>query len=123
VHYHNTAWAALIYGAKKWTIYPPHIQIMSNKQILEYRETDMLAFSERGVDPVTCVQMAGDVMIIPESWGHGVLNIQETVAIATEARPHVWRMRPSCTIHNWLPGFDNKADHAVEAKAPEQHHG
>ncbi len=107
VHYHNTAWSALVYGAKKWTIYPPHSQIMSNKQILDYRETDLLDFSSRGVTPVTCVQMAGDVMIIPESWGHGVLNIQESIAIATEVRPHVWRMAPSCNTYNFLPGFDN----------------
>ena len=24
VHFHNTAWNALVYGAKKWLIYPPH---------------------------------------------------------------------------------------------------
>ena len=50
--------------------------IMSNKQMLDYYETDMTAFIERGVKPVTCVQTAGDVLLIPESWGHGVLNIQ-----------------------------------------------
>ena len=63
--------SALIYGAKKWIIYPPHNQIMSNKQILDYFETDMRDFSKRGVAPLTCVQTAGDVVIIPENWGHG----------------------------------------------------
>ena len=52
--------AALIYGAKKWIIYPPHHMIMSNKQILDYYETDMKLFSDRGVRPVTCVQTAGE---------------------------------------------------------------
>lgn len=105
-----------MYGAKEWAIYPPHHQIMSNKQILHYFETgrqhsrisyprfalphrqriffpfslslsmvvrpctwtwiDMLDFEARGVRAHKCVQTAGDVMIIPESWGHGVLNIQ-----------------------------------------------
>ena len=51
---------ALIYGAKKWIIYPPHHMIMSNKQILDYYETDMKLFSDRGVRPVTCVQTAGE---------------------------------------------------------------
>ena len=68
--------------------------IMSNKQILEYVETDMEAFAQRGVQPVTCVQLAGDVMIIPESWGHGVLNLQESVAVATEVKSAQFRMRP-----------------------------
>jgi hypothetical protein len=38
--------------------------------------------------------MAGDVMIIPESWGHGVLNIQQSIAIATEVKGAMWRMAP-----------------------------
>lgn len=76
VHYHNTAWNALVYGAKKWVVYPPHSMIMSNRQIREYFETDMKDFSARGVEALSCVQTAGDVMIVPEIWGHGVLNLQ-----------------------------------------------
>jgi hypothetical protein len=34
VHFHNTAWNALVYGAKKWLIYPPHYMLMSNKQVI-----------------------------------------------------------------------------------------
>lgn len=79
MHYHNSAWNALIYGAKQWVIYPPRNMIMSNKQMLEFYETDMSAFAARGVKPLTCVQTAGDVLIIPESWGHGVLNIQVSI--------------------------------------------
>ena len=76
VHYHNSAWNALMYGSKKWLLYPPAHMIMSNMQIREYVESDMLAFEKRGVKPMTCVQTAGDLMIVPESWGHGVLNLQ-----------------------------------------------
>ena len=50
--------------------------------MLDYYETDMAAFIERGVKPVTCVQTAGDVLLIPESWGHGVLNIQVKIDCA-----------------------------------------
>ncbi len=103
VHFHNSAWNALIYGAKKWVIYPPHLMIMSNKQILDYFETDMVEYRDRGVKPHTCVQLAGDVMIIPESWGHGVLNIQESVAIATEAKAALWRVKPLQSILHNLP--------------------
>jgi len=49
VHFHNTAWNALIYGAKKWVIYPPHFMIMSNKQILDFFETDMKSYADRGI--------------------------------------------------------------------------
>jgi hypothetical protein len=105
IHFHNTAWAALVYGAKKWMIYPPHNMIMSNKQILDYYETDRLDFEKRGIKPVTCVQTAGDVMIIPESWGHGVLNIQESIAVATEFKQSLWRPRPHVAVV--MPSFEN----------------
>lgn len=111
IHFHNTAWAALVYGAKKWLIYPPHDMIMSNRQILDFYETERESFAARGVHPVTCVQTAGDVMIIPESWGHGVLNLQETIAIATEYKHSVWRLKPPIhTIASGAPGFDNRSD-------------
>ena len=45
VHYHNTAWNALLYGAKKWMLYKPRDMIMSNRQILEYTETDLVTFA------------------------------------------------------------------------------
>lgn len=108
VHYHNTAWAAVYYGAKKWTLYPPRYQIMSHTQILQFWEQDMVDYHKRGIDPVTCVQMAGDVVIVPEGWGHGVLNIQETIAVATEFRPHIWRESGSNVYSHVANGFDNK---------------
>lgn len=92
-------------------IYPPHDMIMSNKQILDFYETDRTEFEERGVKPVTCVQLAGDVMIIPESWGHGVLNIQETIAMATEFKYSVWRAKPPPVVLNFLQGnFNNRGN-------------
>lgn len=92
-----------MYGAKYWMIYPPHNQIMSNMQTLEYLETDMLRFKERNVKPVTCVQTAGDVLIIPESWGHAVLNIQESVTMATESKTALFRLSPGTKLFTHFP--------------------
>jgi hypothetical protein len=84
---------------------------MSNRQILHFTETDLPAFESRpdgkAVKAKTCVQTAGDVMIIPESWGHGVLNLQESVAVATEAKLSHWRMRPGSRLLSVLPD-DNR---------------
>jgi hypothetical protein len=90
-------------------IYPPHNMIMSNRQILDFFETERLTFEERGVRPVMCVQTAGDVMIIPESWGHGVLNIQESIAVASELKHSVWRLRPGISTVGTMPAYDNMA--------------
>ena len=81
----------------------------SNKQILDFFETDQEEFNRRGVKPVTCVQTAGDVMIIPESWGHGVLNIQESVALATEFKYSTWRIKPAIATIGQVPAFENRA--------------
>ena len=107
VHFHNTAWNALVYGAKRWIIYPPHDMMMSSKQILDYFETDMQEYIKRGINGRGCTQVAGDVMIIPESWAHGVLNIQESVAVATESRQALWRLKPMRDLMDELPD-DNK---------------
>jgi hypothetical protein len=82
---------------------------MSNKQILDYIENDMTAFQNRSIAPFTCVQTAGDVIIIPENWGHGVLNIQESIAVASEARYGIWRVKPTSPVYNQFPGFVNAA--------------
>lgn len=107
VHFHNSAWNALVYGAKKWFVFPPNSMIMSNKQIKNFIEHDYSSIAEKGHHAMSCVQLAGDVMIIPESWSHGVLNIQDSIAIATEAKLSMWRLKPSISFLSKLP-FDNR---------------
>ena len=81
--------------------------MMSSKQILDFFETDKLEFEARGIIPRGCTQVAGDVMIIPESWAHGVLNIQESVAVATEAKNSMFRIKPVKQMMDSLPD-DNR---------------
>ena len=73
--------------------------MMSSKQILDFFETDKIDLEKRGIFPRACTQLAGDVMIIPESWGHGVLNIQESVAVATEVRIVLYLYNKILFIH------------------------
>ena len=140
VHYHNSAWNMLVYGAKKWFLYSPRNSIMSNKQILDFTESDMLEMAARGkvrvkneqtgaqngaqaqyivrdfnrleqnysVAPMVCVQTAGDVMIVPEAWGHGVLNIQDSVAVATESKSSMWRANGADVLKFIPSDFDNR---------------
>ncbi|CAE7521230.1 unnamed protein product [Symbiodinium microadriaticum] len=117
IHFHNTAWNALLYGAKKWFLYPPSDMIMSSRQIREFvEEGDLKGFADRGVQVTTCVQVAGDVMIVPESWGHGVLNIQESVAVATESKGSMWRVRANIEVMKKLP--DNNRDRYKSKNEP-----
>lgn len=38
----------------------------------------------RRAPPLECVQEAGDIMYVPTDWGHGVLNLETSVGVATE---------------------------------------
>ena len=94
VHFHNTAWNALVYGAKKWVMYPPSHRFMSNRHIKDFLDTDQASLAARGLRARTCIQTAGDVVIVPEGWSHGVYNIQQSVAVATESRWNEYRIKP-----------------------------
>ena len=40
--------------------------------------------------PLECVQEAGDVMFVPDFWGHMILNLRESVGIAGEWETQYW---------------------------------
>eukprot|EP01039_Chlorochromonas_danica_P003690 gene3690-4037_t len=103
VHFHNTAWNAVVYGAKRWIIHPPHEAIMSHEQIRSFAENSAFMKTAR-----ICTQLAGEVMIIPENFGHGVLNLQQTIAVATEYKHSLFRVKPSTRLFTLLPSFDNQ---------------
>lgn len=94
MHFHNSAWNACIYGAKRWIAYPPAFNVMSNDQIRLWDET-VRPVQEPPVGtqprPLECIQRKGDVAIIPELWGHGVLNLQDTLAVAIEVKGSLFR--------------------------------
>lgn len=121
-HFHNTAWNALVYGTKKWVFHPPHESVMSNEQILQFVETSPFMKTAR-----TCIQLAGEVMIIPENYGHGVLNIQPSIAIATEYKYSLFRIKPQTRAFTQVPTFNNREGQVTKGLAtgkltPKQHY-
>lgn len=92
VHFHNTAWNQLFYGRKHWYLFPPATNLMGKKQVLDWLEHDVTGLIEQGFQPMECVQLQGDVLIVPELWGHAVLNVQESVAVASEVRGSSYRL-------------------------------
>ena len=117
-HFHNVAWYAqlrcfccrlycrrvgLMFGAKKWILQPPHNMIMSNQPPLIFYEDAIPKLKERGVRFTSCMQTAGDVVIVPECWGHGVVNVQPSISVAIEEINYIWRVRQNPNIVNRLP--------------------
>ena len=88
-------------------LFPPRNMIMSNEHILDFYDLHLPGLEARGVVTTYCVQTAGDVILVPESWGHGVLNIQEHVGLATEVNEALWRLRPAPAVLGLVPN-DNR---------------
>ncbi|XP_004344477.1 hypothetical protein CAOG_06856 [Capsaspora owczarzaki ATCC 30864] len=91
VHFHTDAWNGLIRGRKRWFVFAPGASFISKEPVLEWfrREEERQRMIQKHGEhaPATfleCIQEAGDLMYIPDSYGHGVINMQESLAIAVE---------------------------------------
>ena len=80
VHFHHSAWNVLIYGNKRWFVYPPDRAFYSKQHIWDWwKET-----YKNKPDALECVQYPGDMVFIPDMWGHGVINLRESMGVASE---------------------------------------
>ena len=76
-HFHGPAINGLAFGAKLWRLKPPWRA--------DYSSVPAFAAFQRA-DPGAraCVQRAGDVLFVPNNWGHAVLNLETAVGVAAE---------------------------------------
>ena len=78
-------------------------------QILKWVEQDLPSLEPVFQDHLlTCTQFAGDVMFIPESWAHGVLNVQTSVAVASEMKGSYFRFDLGLSTLRMLPYASKK---------------
>ncbi len=81
VHFHRNAWNVLIYGQKRWFLYPPDKAYYSKEPVWSWWRT---RYSLSPPDALECVQHPGDLMFVPDMWGHAVINLRESVGVASE---------------------------------------
>lgn len=80
VHFHRNAWNVLIYGQKRWFLYPPNRAFYSKEHVWDWwKET-----YQKSPDALECVQYPGDLVFVPDMWGHAVINLREGVGMASE---------------------------------------
>jgi oxalate decarboxylase/phosphoglucose isomerase-like protein (cupin superfamily) len=84
VHFHVDAVNMAIAGRKRWVLFPPGQRFWSNKPAITWFEEEYMALATK---PIEFVQEAGDVIFIPAQWGHVVLNLEDSLAIAFEITP------------------------------------
>lgn len=80
IHFHRSSWDVLIYGQKRWFLYPPDRAFYSKEHVLEWWRDSY----QESPDALECVQYPGDLVFIPDMWGNGFINLREGVGIASE---------------------------------------
>jgi len=89
----TSAWNAVLFGSKKWIMYPPHVMPPGVRQSDDGADVScpvslmewMLSFYDlrdcEGVAPRECVLKRGELLFVPRSWWHCAINLEDTLAI------------------------------------------
>ena len=80
VHFHRNSWNLLIYGQKRWFMYPPDRAFYSKEHVWDWWKESY----RNAPDALECVQHSGDLVFVPDMWGHAVVNLRESVGLASE---------------------------------------
>lgn len=87
----TSAWNTVLYGKKRWALYPPEIQPpgvgphdddyytapSSLRWLLEVYPN----IKNHHIKPLECIQRPGETLFIPSGWWHQVYNTEDTMAI------------------------------------------
>ena len=97
VHAHGAAWNVLVHGEKRWFLFPPetpqHIAVVLRAAglepkfglpALEWFRTEYQVLKRSRIAPLEVIQRPGDVIWVPEKWGHAVINLKPSVGFAME---------------------------------------
>lgn len=89
----TSAWNAVISGAKKWILYPPHVlppgvlqsqdgaDVASPVSLMEWMISFYDIRDSQGVKPYECVVKEGELLFVPHGWWHMVINVEESCAV------------------------------------------
>ena len=82
-HFHRHAFNALVYGIKHWYLWPPGEAYFTFSHVQRWQR-EYLAGRLTSPRAIECIQRPGDVVYVPENWGHAVINLADSVAVAYE---------------------------------------
>lgn len=90
VHTHVGAVNLALFGRKLWYVYP-HGGAFYKRAPFMARETPILNWylndgPKLDGDHLECIQNPGDMVFVPNNMGHGVLNLEDTIAVAMEVQ-------------------------------------
>lgn len=95
----TSAWNAVTSGVKRWVLFEPHVDKKIAKGAKMFRKPNEddegidyfanmlprirqhILDNNLGIKVHECLQFPGDVIFVPASWWHGVVNLTDAVAI------------------------------------------
>ena len=140
----TSAWNTLLYGKKRWVLFPPHVpkRIVKGSGLIRDHEDDEAVHyftvilprikrkatqnkghpDYKGFACYEFTQEAGETCFIPRGWWHAVLNVTHTVGVTQNfCSPrnfdHVWRKTRSGRkkmASKWLSRLEKHYPHLAE---------
>ncbi len=113
-HVHGPTWLGLVFGQKRWFLYPPGSGLSSNAAYHEagwHPLMNMITFVDsilsklgHGAGPLQCTQLPGDIIYLPAGYKHATLNIGETLAAGCQgAYPDAERLSHCKSVLEQVP--------------------
>ena len=84
MHYHQAAFNLLAYGRKRWLLVPPARALFSMQPAHEWMREEHREEQPRVEGMLECEQRAGDLLVMPDLWGHLTYNLETSVGVAQE---------------------------------------
>ncbi|XP_069503130.1 jmjC domain-containing protein 8 isoform X2 [Ambystoma mexicanum] len=83
-HWHGPGFSEVIFGRKRWFLYPPEKtpEFNPNETTLSWLANTYPLLSEQD-RPVECTIRPGEVLYFPDRWWHATLNLDTSVFIST----------------------------------------
>jgi hypothetical protein len=85
MHTHQAAYNLLVFGRKAWFLAPPGHATFSLRPAREWLAERLPELRRRNTTRLlTCEQRAGDLLVVPDLWGHLTYNLETSVGLAQE---------------------------------------
>ncbi|KAM4535811.1 jmjC domain-containing protein 8 [Fundulus diaphanus] len=83
-HWHGPGYSEVIYGRKRWFLYPPSKEphFHPNRTTLSWL-TETYPYLPEEEAPLECTIRPGEVLFFPDRWWHATLNLDTSVFIST----------------------------------------
>ena len=81
-HRHGHAWNVVVYGRKRWFLYPPSFEhstvVLSNSSLdgVGWAKRYLWRVEGTPLAPLECTLGPGEMLYIPQDWNHATINVR-----------------------------------------------